>query len=792
MILLVVGLLLFIRTPYGQNFIVGKALAYLRQQTDSRWELERLFITFQGDLALEGLLVGDAQGDTLLYVGKLETGFALWPFLRTGALGVSGVDMQQVRARISRDADENFNFDFILSALLGEEEGAPAPKPAEAPASPTDTESAEEAAGLGTLYIGPVQLKDIQLAFRDESLGIDLDAAWEDFRMKTEKLDLDAGAYLLEAIDWEGLQVRYEQFLPFPPSEEETTPTAGPLPVVSLGRLRMPNAHFHYSDIPSALVADLGWDQFVFELPELDLEEQNVQINTLRFNGLRAAVELDTSLEIPTQEEEGEDRPADSSSEEDADDQVFSWPDWRVNFADFSVEDGRFLFHDRAGTAEVLPYIDPNAVELADFNLALRQITLKPGRLKAHLHTFNFREQRGLQLDELSLALSLEEEALEIADFRFQLPGTGLKAESQLRFPSIESLLGEDPLGALRYALQLEAKTDFQQLAFFAPELAEEPWFQALKPFEGSFSLSGDAESLQLSRLEMSIPQTLSLRVPELRVAQFMDPEKLRLDLPELRFTGYGRGLGALADWQGGPLPERFTVQLSSQGGLRGLRSQLALRSPIGDVSWQVEGGQRANATYFLKTDLRIRELNVADLLELPELAPLSTRLQAEGAFSTLEDLQASVRWDFDRLAYDSLDLSALRLQLAVENGQGDLQLRHARDWFDLDVQADISLDSLAQQIALQLDLQRLDGQVLGLSDTPLEAQLALRLGVRYEAETLDFGLKLERASLVQEGRRLEMGDFNLTGLYASDFIKANIRSDFLNGATTWKGTRAT
>jgi len=66
-ILLLAALILFIRSPWGQDIVVEKATNYVSSKTGTEVSIRRLFITFFGNIFLEDLYLEDTKGDTLLY-----------------------------------------------------------------------------------------------------------------------------------------------------------------------------------------------------------------------------------------------------------------------------------------------------------------------------------------------------------------------------------------------------------------------------------------------------------------------------------------------------------------------------------------------------------------------------------------------------------------------------------------------------------------------------------------------------------------------------------------------------
>ncbi|MBQ0767988.1 MAG: hypothetical protein KBT58_01765, partial [Bizionia sp.] len=91
-------LLLFIRSPWGQSIIVDKTVQYVSNKTDTKVAIDRLFITFNGNIQLEGLFLEDTKGDTLVYSKSLEADIPLLSMIKGGAMGVEHLEWEGLRA----------------------------------------------------------------------------------------------------------------------------------------------------------------------------------------------------------------------------------------------------------------------------------------------------------------------------------------------------------------------------------------------------------------------------------------------------------------------------------------------------------------------------------------------------------------------------------------------------------------------------------------------------------------------------------------------------------------------
>lgn len=61
LLILILLLVLFVRSPWGQDIITSKAVAYVSNKTGTEVQVEKLFITFSGDILLDGLYLEDKK-----------------------------------------------------------------------------------------------------------------------------------------------------------------------------------------------------------------------------------------------------------------------------------------------------------------------------------------------------------------------------------------------------------------------------------------------------------------------------------------------------------------------------------------------------------------------------------------------------------------------------------------------------------------------------------------------------------------------------------------------------------
>ena len=96
----IILLILFIRSPWGQSIIVDKVTNSISSKTNTKIEIEKLFITFGGNINLEGLYLEDQKGDTLIYSSSLEADVPLWPIIKGDGLSVNVVHSEGLRPKV--------------------------------------------------------------------------------------------------------------------------------------------------------------------------------------------------------------------------------------------------------------------------------------------------------------------------------------------------------------------------------------------------------------------------------------------------------------------------------------------------------------------------------------------------------------------------------------------------------------------------------------------------------------------------------------------------------------------
>lgn len=179
-IILVAFFLVFfaIQQPKIQTWLVGQATQILSNKTGTDISVGRVGIKFFRTISIEDVYVADIHGDTLAYIGALDTRMAYFNPLK-GKLHFNSLSLEGVRANIYRtEQDSTFNYQFLIDAFAKDSDDKKDKKPAKKEAQEEKPKQAID------FKIKQVHLADIDVLFDDKKGG-------GGYEVKLNTLDID-------------------------------------------------------------------------------------------------------------------------------------------------------------------------------------------------------------------------------------------------------------------------------------------------------------------------------------------------------------------------------------------------------------------------------------------------------------------------------------------------------------------------------------------------------------------------------------------------------------------------
>jgi len=194
LLFLIVGLYIFIQTPFGQNWIARQVTKRLSYDLQTKVRIQHVDFSLFNNMHLQGVLIEDRKGDTLLYAGDMKVRITDWFFFKKEAeLKYIGLENAVIKfQRTDSIWRQQFIFDYF--------------------ASPTST-TTKKKAGI-QFNLKKVEMKNVTFVKKDAWLGEDMTILLSSMTMDADKLSLAGNQYLFSfsRFSWPEQRRQYHRY----------------------------------------------------------------------------------------------------------------------------------------------------------------------------------------------------------------------------------------------------------------------------------------------------------------------------------------------------------------------------------------------------------------------------------------------------------------------------------------------------------------------------------------------------------------------------------------------------
>ncbi|PKA97693.1 uncharacterized protein DUF490 [Flavobacteriaceae bacterium MAR_2009_75] len=750
LLVLFLVLVLFVRSPWGQNIIVSKVTAYVSDKTGTEVEIDRLFLTFSGNIFLEGLYLEDKKGDTLVYSKTLEANLPITPIIFNNEIHLKSLDWDGLKARVSRnEGSEDFNFTFLIDAF----------------AATDSTATPNQSGGAMTIDVGSVNFENFDLAYDDGFMGIESNLILGKLFLEADQIDLEKMRFEIEDFELYDTEVSYLQSKPFPEVQDTTTTQ---LPFLSVENFKISNLSANYNSEPDETIAEVVLREFLLELPKADLAKNEIEVDLLALKNSKV------SVIIGEQEEVRSDTLAKTDS-------TFEWPQFIVDVAKIDIENNDFAF--RTGDSTVTGSgFNPENVAFSNFTLQTDNITYRPKLVNLILDELSFKEKSGFEIKKMAIDANLNENSASISALNVATGYSSMMGNLEVDFSSIDDLLENPENSQLNVSIP-NLKVGLQDAYFFQPDLANNEYVKKAdqESITGNLRASGTLAHIDIQDLGMNWGQNTSLS-SQGEVLQITQPDSLSFDFnnAEIR-TVRSDMLKFISEKDIGiSLPETVLVLAEASGRPDDISANVKLKIPEGRV--HLEGSYANRNQIAFEGTLKIDSLQVDKLLQNEQLGALSFQIEASGSGENLNTLNASLTSDFTQLNLKGYDFSNLFLEGEIVDGKGDLDLNFKDDNLNFKAHTNVELDSVDSNVNLDLNVVGADLYALGVTREDIKAGVNINAQFKGNAEDFTVDALLSEGIAVHENEQYQMGDVKLSTRLGKTQTEFSISSNFLNG----------
>ncbi|HRH71019.1 MAG TPA: AsmA family protein, partial [Flavobacteriales bacterium] len=640
--LLVAILVLALYIPAVQSWAKDKAIAKVSDMTGAAIRLDALHLRFPLRLALDGLHVPDAYGDTLLNAGSITVDVSLSDLLAK-RINLRSVHLGQVRARLLRDAEGRFNFDHIVDAFASGDTAAP------------DTSGAP---GWG-FTVGSVDLVDVNYDMDLGPEGPDMAVRLGKLHVTMDALDLDSMKFHLRRSHIERAHMVLRTVA------GEPTPDTYPDLVNPVAGFDIRSGPMLLEDASFALVVETSGDSLWIDARHLqarpgafDLSAQHVPFERIIATGLHYGMLVHAT-------------PGDTATK------PYTWPggddafrcylrDWSTEVKELLVTDAGFAMH-TDGVVGPQAISDPDHVVLTDALLHLRDVVARNDSVSLDLRTFHANTVDG-PLD-LALRMGLGPHGTKVGTMRVAFAEQSMRMKADASWPGMRTVIERPETMTFHVEVAGRIATDPLVSMLSLMDVS----VKGLSGMRASYAVDAKASGglLELDQVQVDVHGSDGTELHlKGSVDSPMEVDRMAYDLHLHRFV-MGAGVHRLASaWvqQGTILPRRVALDLDAKGSMHALETRVDLRTDLGDARgiadvWGLNGGMPDG----FRVDLHAADLRLVNLLGDSTWGSMGLRVQGAGHGLRSGDRSAWLDVEPDSFIYEGKDFSALCVSAGLD-----------------------------------------------------------------------------------------------------------------------------
>lgn len=753
LLILFILLVLFIRSPWGQDLIVEKVTSYVSDKIDTEFDIGKLYITFSGNVTLEELYLEDKNQDTLVYSKYLEANIPFRPLLFGDEIKIDFVDWRGLKAHIYRkDSIQGYNFQYIIEAF----------------ASKDQSQQTKDSSSTTSLSIGRVSFSEFELTYDDRVTGINSDLDLGQLEIESNAIDLQNSKFDLDLIQLQHTTFNFTKTSISPPEENKEE---SELPWILIEDLSFTDVKFNYKSIPDKTTAKVYINKFDLDELDANLNAQQIALEALALEDSDVKVEMNSTNSSKSK-----------SKETNSSTASFDWPQWAVDIDEFDFKNNSFELYQN-GNKPVDGKFSTQALALTSVYLNLDQINFsKDESFAFQLNDFRFQEKSGLVLKEFEVNSSLTSKQLMLENIRFNLNNSLLYADLQLNYEQIQSLL--DTPEASSFTIDVSSlRADLKDAFLFSEELEKNKIFQQLSKhqLEANFITQGSLQQLKVSEFDLKWGKSTEFSF-EGELSSLDKPEELGLDINDIKANTTQQDLSSFVSEQ--DLGIALPSDLALTGSFRKLKNEYdvdtQLKSSYGQV--QLKGVYRNDNNISYNLDFDVKAFKLDQLLRNDQLGSLDMQLSSQGEGASLNELNAELTTKIDSISWNAYTFSGLEIEGDLKNGKGQLTSDYEDNNLQFNLDSDIILDSVSPSVDVALNLKGIDAQELGLTKKDIRAKVLVNILFKGNTNKFDLEAQLKEGVVVYDNRPYYLGDFDLSAEVDSTSTEVSTASQFLNG----------
>jgi len=684
-LLLVIGILVALQFPAGQDFVARRAEGYLRDKLKTEVRIGTFRTDFRHAINFDNVYLADQQRDTLLSVGHLGVSLDIWALLHK-QVNVEDVELNDGRVRLTRtEPDSVNNYDFIIKAFTD-------------PTAPVDTTSS------GLKYaIGRVHLSNILFTQQDQVAGSDLRAKLGDLLVNMEEVDVDNSIYKVDKAALRHAAIVIDQTKTAPELDDKKPEK--PLTLTfGLNQATLEDVGLVYKNGPSAQFINAKVGLADLTAKNIDLVKEHIDLGKLTLKNTTFAYAQNENVPV----EQRAINPAEAVRKVDeAAGKANPAPmHWRVTL-DQSDISGLAVNFDNFNDPKLktrYAALDYSHLHFTDLVLNTRDLNFTANRTTVKIDNLAGQDQSGFAITSARANAVYDSVEIQLDSLDLVTPHSRIKRSLGMRYKSLASIADDLPNLGLSGDLR-ETRLGFRDVLYLVPSLADTPPFTT-GPNQSvllSGLVSGRLGDLNIRNLDFVGFRNTVVQARRAHIVGLPNVDgRLYADLDIQQFSSTRADL--LSVLPKGTVPDNISIPptVSLSGTFTGrpialaFDTNLKLRSTYGNVAFSGKlGAKQANGQQPLVGTFAVQNFDAGKLLKDPTIGAITGtgRINATGNLQDPNTLVGKLSANIQSARYNGYTYHGVATTVDIDRGKYNIAASsHSDPNLDLDLKAVVNL----------------------------------------------------------------------------------------------------
>lgn len=693
-LLLVIGLLIFLTSNPGQDFLTKQVNNFLGGKIKTPYHIGKIKYKIPTSIGLEEVYIEDQNTDTLAYIHNLEIGLGMWGLIKSD-INVNKLILDDANFYMHRQGTDTFyNYQFIVDAFVSK---------ASNDTLEIVTDTKDTTSKPLQLSVGNIELNNIRFRFHDEPGGTDFAVRAKTLKLIPESIDLDQLAFEVKELLLDGVQTSLTMQQSIFPPEPDTSTTSTPL-ILKVKDIKLNNVSYVMEDKTSPMYMDVKVGKLDGNIPLFDLEQMLIDVSKIGLEESDVKIVFgkkdNTQKPILTQEEVA--TAIDTSS-------------WTILASEILFKNVNFSLDD-INVTKLAQGIDYSHLD-AD-NINLRGINLKytADSIAGEIKQLTLKEQSGLDLQEFRTNFVYHNKGAILRDLYLKTPQTLLQDQLEVGYASLDDL--SNNLGRTTLNINLnQSQVGINDVLIFMP--AEQR--SMLTPYRNQFlkittNINGALNKLNINNLFLAGLSGTSINLNG-QLTGLPDADKLNYNFNIKHLETVKKDIQPFLTpeiEQQINLPNFIAINGKVHGDIYAYNPNLNLITSDGNATIQgvVDIRQTNNEKYDLLVNAQ--QLNLGKILRQDSLmGHITTAIKVKGSSFDIKKMNANFDLDLSQAYLMGYNYTKIKANGYLENNFAIIKAiaNDPNAKFNLDAKVDLKNEHPAVQA--DLDLETLDLQAL-------------------------------------------------------------------------------